>query len=95
MGQHNATARRSSVCLHPHNKGFHIGWAASDFFTRGRQSQYDAQWRASNYRSRPITDFLTCMSKFCHRITNVKTPGPDRSQIFDAGINIFVAASPM
>ncbi len=25
-------------------------------------------------RSRPITDFLTRASKFCRRITNVKTP---------------------
>ena len=45
------------------NKSFHIGWAASEFLTRikiltrRRQSHHDAQWRASNYQSRQITNF--------------------------------------
>ncbi len=41
--------------------------------------QHDAQWSASNYRSRPITDFLTRASKFCRCVTNVKTPTPTQS----------------
>ncbi len=59
------------------NRGFTLvthGWAASEFFDACLKSQHDAQWTVSNYQSRPITDFLTRASKFCRRVTNVKTP---------------------
>ncbi len=58
-------------------RGFHIGdaWLGSiRIFDACVKSQHDAQWRASNYRSRLITDFLTRVSKFCRCVTNVKTP---------------------
>ncbi len=40
-------------------KGFHMGWAASDFLTRASRhlSQHNTQWRTSNYQSRLITNF--------------------------------------
>ena len=52
-----------------------------NFDTRVK-SQHDAQWRVSNYRSRPITDFLMRVSKFCRRVTNVKTPIVFNSSLF-------------
>ncbi len=61
----------------PVNRGFHVGDARLGgvrIFDARVKSQHDAQWRASNYRSRPITDFLTPASKFCRHVTNVKTP---------------------
>ncbi len=74
-----------SLVLHIHlkstgpcyNRGFHIGdvrLGGVRIFDTRIKIQHDAQWRASNYRSRPITDFLTRASKFCCRVTNVKTP---------------------
>ncbi len=58
-------------------RGFHISDArlgSVRIFDALVKIQHDAQWRASNYRSRLITDFLMHASKFCRRITNVKTP---------------------
>ncbi len=57
-------------------RGFHIGDArlgSIRIFDARVKSQHDAQWRASNYQSRPITDFLMRASKFCRCVTNVKT----------------------
>ena len=59
------------------NRGFHIGDARLGglrIFDARVKIQHDAQWRASYYQSRPITDFLMRASKFCRRVTNVKTP---------------------
>ncbi len=47
-------------------------WAASEFLTRVK-SQHDAQWRASNYQSRPITHFWRGRQFLDARVTNVKT----------------------
>ncbi len=81
-GQHRAqhTARcrvERPASVRGENRGFHIGDARLGgvrIFDARIKNQHDAQWRASNYQSRPITDFLTRASKFCRRVTNVKTP---------------------
>ena len=75
----NLSCAEQKPALSPRHdiRGFHIGDARLGgvrIFDVCIKSQHDAQWRASNYRSRPITDFLTCASKFCCRVTNVKTP---------------------
>ncbi len=54
--------------------GFHIGdtrLGGIRIFDARIKSQHDAQWRASNYQSRRITDFLTprhqCENPYCPR----------------------------
>ncbi len=78
-----AQPRVTNVKMPNHIRGFHVGdgWLGGIIiFDTCLKSQHDAEWRASNYRSRPITDFLMQASKFCRRVTNVKTPIRNRAR---------------
>ncbi len=60
------------LVLSEYNRGFHIGWVASEFLTR-----------TSKYRRMGIKVNMTPNGE--HQII-----GPDRSQIFDAGVNVLL-----